>query len=97
MVIKGNEADKAANRAMDMPGMTTTRLPYTGYYLTFRRVETPNGKGRGKIVIGNYTTSNHTLKSECAHNTSKQNEVKFTWLHIRHTTLTRGHLMTRNR
>ena len=36
--IKGNEeADKAAKQAIDMPGMTTTRLPYTDYYLTIRR------------------------------------------------------------
>ena len=36
--IKGNEeADKAAKQAIDMPGITTTRLPYTDYYLTIRR------------------------------------------------------------
>ena len=30
--IKGNEeADKAAKEATDMPGMTTTRLPFTDY------------------------------------------------------------------
>ena len=35
IVIKGNEeADKAAKQAIDMPGMTTTRLPHTDYYLT---------------------------------------------------------------
>ena len=29
---KGNEeADKAAKQAIDIPGMTTTRLPYTDY------------------------------------------------------------------
>ena len=36
--IKGNEeADKAAKQAIDMPGMTTTRLPHTDYCLTIRR------------------------------------------------------------
>ena len=36
--IKGNEeADKAAKQAIDLQGMTTTRLPYTDYYLTIRR------------------------------------------------------------
>ena len=36
---KGYEkADKAAKQAIDMPEMTTTRLPYTDYYLTFRKV-----------------------------------------------------------
>ena len=38
IVIKGNEeADKAAKQAIDMPGMTTTRLLHTDYYLTIRR------------------------------------------------------------
>ena len=33
MGIKGNEeTDKAAKEAIDMPGVTTTRLPYTNYY-----------------------------------------------------------------
>ena len=36
--IKGNEeADKAEKQAIDILGMTTTRLPYTNYYLTIRR------------------------------------------------------------
>ena len=36
--IKGNEeADKAAKEATDMPGVITTRLPYTDYYQTIRR------------------------------------------------------------
>ena len=36
--IKGNEEeDNAANQAIDMPGMTLTRLPYTDYYLTIRK------------------------------------------------------------
>ena len=36
--IKGNEeANQAAKRAMDMSRMSTTRLPYTDYYLTIRR------------------------------------------------------------
>ena len=33
--IKGNkEADIAAKQRIDMPGMTTIRLPYADYYLT---------------------------------------------------------------
>ena len=36
--IKGNEeADKAAKQAIAMPGLITTRLPHTDYYLTIRR------------------------------------------------------------
>ena len=38
MGIKENEeADKAAKQAIDMPGINTTRLPHTDYYLTIRR------------------------------------------------------------
>ena len=36
--IKGNEeTDKVAKQAIDMPGMTTTRLFYTDYYLMIRK------------------------------------------------------------
>ena len=36
--IKGNkEADKAAEQAIDMPGMITTRLPYTDNCLSMKR------------------------------------------------------------
>ena len=36
--IRGNEeADKAAKQAIDIPGMTSTRLPHTDYYLTIRK------------------------------------------------------------
>ena len=35
--IKGNEeTEKAAKQAIDMPGLTTSRLLYTDYYLTKR-------------------------------------------------------------
>ena len=34
MGVKGNkELNEAAKETMDLPGMTTIRLPYTGYYL----------------------------------------------------------------
>ena len=33
MGIKGNEvSDKAAKETIDMPGMPTSRLPYTNYF-----------------------------------------------------------------
>ena len=36
--VKGNEqADKAAKQAIEIPGMTTMRLPYSDYYQTIRR------------------------------------------------------------
>ena len=38
--VKGNEeADKAAKQAIDMPGVTTTRLPYIDYYVTIWRAK----------------------------------------------------------
>ena len=36
-IIKNEEADKATKQAIDMPRVTTTRIPYTDYYLTIRR------------------------------------------------------------
>ena len=36
--VKGNEeADRAAKQVIDIPGMTTLKLPYTNYYLTIKR------------------------------------------------------------
>ena len=32
--VKANEADKTEKQAIDMPRMTTTKPPYTDYYLT---------------------------------------------------------------
>ena len=43
-IKRNEEADKVAKQALNMPGMTTTRLPHTDYYLTIRRVR----KGMGK-------------------------------------------------
>ena len=39
--IGNEETDKAAKQAIDIPGMTTTRLLYSGYYLIIRRVRNP--------------------------------------------------------
>ena len=36
MGVKGREADKTVKELIDMPGITTTRLPYTDYYLAIR-------------------------------------------------------------
>ena len=44
--IKGNEANKAAKQAINLPGITPTRLPYTEYYFMIR-----NSKGSGKITL----------------------------------------------
>ena len=44
-----------------MTEMTTIRLSYTGQS---GGLYTLNGKGGEKIVLANYNTSNHALKSE---------------------------------
>ena len=75
--LKGNkEADRAAKEAMDMPGMTTTRLPYT--WSSGGR-EAPNGKENGKVVIAHYTTSNLTLKSKRVSTTVVGN-MRLSWV-----------------
>ena len=56
------KADKSATQAKDMSGMTTTRLLYTDYYLTIRRVRNSEQQRKWKIVMENYNTSNHALK-----------------------------------
>ena len=50
-IQENEEVDKAVEGAIDMPSMTTRRLPYTDYYLTIRRarnsvweMEWENGK-----------------------------------------------------
>ena len=62
--IKGNEEpDKVAKQAIDLPGMTTSKLPYTDYYLTIRRAKNCEWQKSGKIVVTNYTISNQVLQS----------------------------------
>ena len=55
MGIKGNEVDKAAKEAIDIPVVTTIRLrlPYTDYYLAIRRARNSMAKRVGKIVVAN--------------------------------------------
>ena len=50
-------------QAINMPGMTTTRLLYTDYYFTIRRLGTSSGKGNGKTAPVSYTILNHALKN----------------------------------
>ena len=37
-IKRNKEVDKTAKQAIDMPGTTTRRLPYTDYNLTIKRV-----------------------------------------------------------
>ena len=81
---RNEEADKAAKEVIDMLGVTTRKLPYTDYYSIIRKVRNSNGKGNWNIVIANYTTSNKALKSESAHHSCKQYNVKLSRLCIGH-------------
>ena len=47
-----NITEKAAKQAIDIPRITTTRLPYTDYYLTMRKQGIQNWKGH-TITVGN--------------------------------------------
>ena len=62
MRIKGNEkADEASKQAIDMPGMTTTRLSHTDhYFLTIMKVRNSEWKKNKKIVLVSYTKLNHS-------------------------------------
>ena len=96
--IKGNEeADKAAKEATDMPGLITTRLPYTDYYQTIRRArnsewqrEWEDSTSKLKIIKPRIEEWQNT------HNSCRQYEVKLSRLQIGHTRLTHGHLILRN-
>ena len=80
-----------------MSGMTTTKLPYTKYYLTIKRAR--NSKWQREWENSNsklHYTKSHIEEWENAHNSCRQYEVKISWLHIEHSRVTHGHLMTRN-
>ena len=52
------EANKAANQAIDIPGITRTRLPYTDYYLTIRKAR--NSEWQREWI--NITSKLHYIK-----------------------------------
>ena len=59
---------KAEKQVIDMPGMTTTRLPYIDYYLTIRRArnskwqrEWKNSTNKQQYIL------KHTLKNGKVH------------------------------
>ena len=84
MGIKGNkEVDKVAKKAIDMPGMTTTRLSYTDYNLTIRRER----KFESQKEWENSSSKLHYIKPsiekwESAHNSCRQCEIKLSRIHI---------------
>ena len=84
MTIKGNEeADKAAKQTMDMPGMTTTRLPHTDYYPTIRKARNYEWQRAWK----NSTSQLYYIKPKIkewkgAKNSCMQYYVKLSRIHI---------------
>ena len=73
-------ADKAGKEAIDMTGVTITRLPYTDYYLTISK--TRNSKWQRELEYSS---------SSC-----RQYELMLIRLCIVHNRLTHGYLMKRN-
>ena len=65
MGIKWNERTvNATKQAIDMPRMTTTRLPHIySTNCSLGGIETPSDKGNGKTVLVSYTTLKQTSKS----------------------------------
>ena len=96
--VKRNEdADQAAKEATEMPGLVTTRLPYTDYYLTIRRARNSEWQREWE----NSTIKLRNIKPkieewESIHNSCRQYEIKLSILRIGHTRLTQGYLMSRN-
>ena len=60
----GIKVNEEAKKAIDMPIITTARLPYTDYCQIIKKAKLQIAKEVKKTVLANYTTSNHTLKSE---------------------------------
>ena len=96
--IKENEeADKAAKQAIDMTGMTTTRLPHTDCYLTIRRARNSEQQKEWENNISKlHYIKLHIKEWESAHNCCRQYEVKLSRINIGHIRLNHGHLMSRN-
>ena len=82
--VKGNEeADRAAKQAIDIPGMTTTRLSYTDHYLTIRRARNSEWQRKWE----NSTSKLHYIKPhikvwESAYNSCRQYDVKLSKIRI---------------
>ena len=73
--------------------MTTTRLPYTDYYLTIMRDRNSKWENNTSKL---YYIKPHIKEWESAPYSCRQYEVKLRSIHIKHTRLTQGHLMSRN-
>ena len=91
MRIKGNK--EAAKEALDMPGVITTRLSYTDYYLAIRR----SRNSKWKREWENSSSKLHYIKLSIEKRKSAHNSlVKLSRICIGHTRTTLGYLMTRS-
>ena len=62
--IKENEeANKGAKQVIDRTGMTTTKLPYTDYYLTIRRARNSEWQREWENSTSKLHYTNHAQKS----------------------------------
>ena len=86
----------AAKEALDIPGVTTTGLPYTVYYSTIRRARNPERQREYVNSSKLYYMKPSIEEWENAHNSCRQYEGKLSMICIGHNSLTHGYLVTRN-
>ena len=80
-----------------MPGMITTRLPHTDYYLTIRRARNSEWQREWENIISKlHYIKPHIEEWESAHNSYRHYKVKPSRIRIGHTVLTHRNLMSRN-
>ena len=80
-----------------MPGMTTTRLSHTDYYLTIRRTRNSEWQSEWENNTSKLPYIKPRIeKWESAHNSRRQYVVKLSRVRIGHTRLTHERLMSRN-
>ena len=95
--IKGNEeADKAAKQAIDIPRMTTTKLPHTDYYLSIRKTRNSEWQRDWENSTSKINYIKPRIKEwKSAHNSCSQYKVTLSRIHIVPTRLTQEHLMSK--
>ena len=98
MGIKRNkEADKAEKQALNMSGISTTRLPYTDYCLFISRTRNSEWQRGWETSISKLYYFKPCMKEwERTNNSCRQYYVKLSRTCIGYTRLTHGYLMSRN-
>ena len=91
------EADNAEKQEIHMPGMTTTKLPPTDYFLTIRKAKNSEWQREWENIIIKLHYIKPCIKEwKGAHNSCRQYKVKLSRIHIGHIRLNHGHMMSRN-